>query len=76
MFKSTKMTIFVLLTLKIPVESTKIAVFVLSIWTKASLLFLRKEAFLDELFGDLDCVGGGTLAEVVGYAPVVETGLD
>jgi hypothetical protein len=42
----------------------------------ALMLFLRKEAFLDELFSDLDCVGGGTLAEVVCHAPEVEAGLD
>jgi hypothetical protein len=33
----------------------------------------RKEAFLDELFGDLDGVGCSAFAEVVGNAPEVET---
>jgi len=35
-------------------------------------LLLRKEAFLDELLGNLDGVGCGSLAEVVGHAPEVE----
>ena len=38
-------------------------------------LLLRKEALLDELFCDLDCVGCCTLAEVVSNAPEVETRL-
>ena len=35
-------------------------------------LLLRKEALLDEFFGNLNCVCCGSLAEVVGYAPEIE----
>jgi len=35
-------------------------------------LLLWKEALLDKFLGDLDCVGRGALAEVVGNAPEVE----
>jgi hypothetical protein len=35
-------------------------------------LFLREEALLDKFLGDLDGVGRGALAEVVGNAPEVE----
>ena len=35
-------------------------------------LFSRKETFLDKVLGDLDGVGGGAFAEVIGNAPEVE----
>ena len=57
MFKSTKMAIFVLLTLKIPVESTKTAIFVLSIWNKVWQIsfkrILRLTAFAQDDRGRL-----------------------
>ena len=41
--------------------------------SKGRLLLTRKETFLDELFCDLDSVGGSAFAQVVSHAPEVET---
>ena len=39
-------------------------------------LLLREETFVNEELGNLDGVGGGTLAEVVGNTPEIESVLD
>jgi hypothetical protein len=36
-------------------------------------LCLWKEALLDKLFGNLDCICGGTLAEIVSHAPEIKS---
>ena len=41
-----------------------------------STLLRRKEALADEKLGNLDGVGGGTFAEVVGHTPEIEAVLD